>query len=133
MIKKKIEKECLKNPHEESCGIIFFAKRRTRVFPCFNWAEDRESRFVISNADFVKCSKMGKVFGIYHSHVKEDAEFSERDLMCSEETNFPYFVYSIKTKKHAAYIPKSLIEKNTSFKNFLLKVKKDFSVKDIKG
>ena len=132
MIKKKIEDHCLKNPLEESCGIIFFSDRRTRVLPCLNRAENKKETFSISHGDFIECSKRGAIFGIYHSHVYTDAEFSEKDLLFSREVNLPYFVYSLKTKKHSVYIPASLPKKDKSFNNFLSRAKKEFSVKNSK-
>jgi proteasome lid subunit RPN8/RPN11 len=132
LIKKKIEDHCLENPLEESCGIIFFSNKRTKVLPCLNRSENKQATFSISHKDFIECSKRGEIFGIYHSHVYSDAEFSEKDLLFSGELNLPYFVYSLKTKRHSVYIPENLPEKNKSFKNFLSRAKKDFSVKNSK-
>lgn len=131
-MKKKIKEECDKNPNEESCGIIYFAKKRTRIYPCYNRSENRKRMFSISHGDFLDCMKMGEILGIYHSHVDEDESFSDEDILFSEETRLPYFVYSLKTKRHLAYFPSGVDAESSSLRNFLSRVKRDFSVKGIK-
>ena len=128
----EIECECKKNPAEESCGLVVFINKRTRIVPCFNWAEDRESTFKIETGDYVRASKEGEIFGVYHSHVDVAAEFSEKDIIHSKALMVPYFVYSLKTKKHNVYLPDRLKKGTKSFSNFLNRIKKNFSVRNSK-
>ena len=127
---EKIKKECLQNTTEESCGLIVFIKKRTRIVPCFNWAEDKENTFKIDVGDYVKALRVGEIFGVYHSHVNSGEEFSKKDIIHCEELGLPYFVYSLKTKKHNLYLPKKTKRGSKSFINFLRRIKKDFSVRD---
>ena len=129
---KDIEKECDKNPEEESCGLIVFINKRTKVVPCFNWADDRKQYFKIKTEDYVRASKAGEVFGIYHSHVDVGAEFSEKDMMHSKELMVPYFVYSLRTRGHNVFFPNKLKKGTKSFLNFLNRIKRDFSVRNSK-
>jgi proteasome lid subunit RPN8/RPN11 len=128
-MKNRIKEECSKRPTEESCGIIFFAKK-AKVLPCYNWAEDKDISFKIHPKDYLRASKRGEIFGIYHSHITIDESFSEKDIRCAEELMLPYFVYSLKSDSHNLYIPESLKKREKSFKSFLYRMKKEYSVID---
>ena len=99
-MKDKIKEECMKNPTEESCGLLLFEKKRTKIIPCQNYAENKKQNFKISFKDFISAEKKGEVFGIYHSHVDDSYEFSA-------------------SSKY----------KSKSFKNFLSRVRKVYGVK----
>ena len=123
-MKDKIKLECMKNPREESCGFLLFEKRRTKIVPC-----NKVGNFKISPRDFVKTRKRGEIFGVYHSHVNGDSAFSKKDIVHSEEIMLPYFLYSIESNSHNVFVPEKLTNKTKSFKNFLSRVKKIYSVK----
>jgi proteasome lid subunit RPN8/RPN11 len=128
-MKDKIKEECMKNPTEESCGLLLFEKKRTKIIPCQNYAENKKQNFKISFKDFISAEKKGEVFGIYHSHVDDSYEFSEKDIIHSTEIMLPYFLYSIKSDRHNLLIPASSKYKSKSFKNFLSRVRKVYGVK----
>ena len=128
-MKEKIKNECIKNPEEESCGFLLFERKRTKLVPYVNCAENKKINFRISFADFIKTRKKGEIFGIYHSHVDGNSEFSEKDIIHSREIMLPYFLYSIKSDKHNLLIPETSKSQSKSFKNFLSRVKKVYSVK----
>jgi len=128
-MKEKIKNECMKNPKEEVCGFLLFERKRTKLIPCENCAENKRVNFKISLEDFVKTKKRGEIFGIYHSHVEGGSEFSEKDIIHSREIMLPYFLYSIKLDRHNLLIPKTSKSQSKSFKNFLSRVKGDYSVK----
>ena len=119
----------MKNPEEEVCGFLLFERKRTKLVPCENCAKDRRVNFKISFEDFIKTRKRGEIFGIYHSHIEEDEEFSQKDIIHSREIMLPYFLYSIKSDRHNLLIPKTSKSQSKSFKNFLSRVKGDYSVK----
>tara|TARA_Y100000356_G_C11111072_1_gene209646 strand:- start:43 stop:426 length:384 start_codon:yes stop_codon:yes gene_type:complete len=126
-VKSQIKKICSKTPGEESCGFLIFNKK-TFLHPCENKAHSKEDSFKISTKDYLKALTIGDIFGIYHSHIKVDEDFSEKDIESSEELMLPYFVYSLKSDSHNLYIPKDLSIKTKSFKSFLYRVKKEYSV-----
>tara|TARA_Y100000310_G_scaffold337835_1_gene425928 strand:+ start:1615 stop:2025 length:411 start_codon:yes stop_codon:yes gene_type:complete len=131
-MKDFIEKECLKNPREESCGFLIFSKRRVRIRPCSNIDENKDSHFRISIKDYIRFSKEGELFGVYHSHTNALPDFSRRDIIHSEEMMVPYLVYSIKHDAHNVYIPKKTKNGSKSFYNFLYRLKKEYGVNRIK-
>ena len=132
-MKETIKNECVKNTKEESCGFLIFKKKRTSIFPCYNWANDRAKNFKIEAKEYIDASKAGEIFGVYHSHIGEDERFSEKDVLHSEEIMLPYFVYSLKTKGHGLYIPMSIKPKSKSFERFLSRAKREYSVIEDRG
>jgi proteasome lid subunit RPN8/RPN11 len=106
-IKTKIIEEAEKNPNIEICGFIYTTLHKAILFPCSNMSLNPESEFVISSEDFLTCSNLGKIRGIYHSHPKGTANFSDADIEMSEEICLPIYVYSLIEKKMNEYIPKS--------------------------
>ena len=128
-MKNIIKKECLKNPEEESCGLVLFFNKRAKIMPCYNWAKNKQTNFEIEPRRFVDAFRKGEIFGVYHSHIDSSSKFSKKDIERSEESMLPYFLYSLKSNTHNVYIPKSVKKGSKSFVNFLSRTKRDYCVR----
>jgi|SRR6056300_614566 proteasome lid subunit RPN8/RPN11 len=120
-MKKDIEIICENNKNLESCGFITFQKNNFIVSECKNISKNPKSNFEISFKDHVSFLKKN-IIAVFHSHVISGDIFSENDKKHSEEIMVPYLVYSLKNKKHNAYIPKN-IRKSKAMDLFLKKIK----------
>lgn len=105
-IKNKIKELALHNPNEEVCGILHHTFDKASIFPCENIAQDKTTDFEIDPQKYLECCQLGKPYGIYHSHPKGKAAFSEHDIESANEVLLPYHLYSIEDDKFLEYIPK---------------------------
>lgn len=126
---KEVIRDQFTDLENEECGIVYFDKK-VKLKICKNIASKSSENFEISIKDYLGLKKSFEIFGIYHSHIKSDESFSNKDIVHSEELTVPYFVYSLKTKKSNLYIPASLNTKKAtkSFCNFLKRIKKEYGV-----
>jgi|TARA_R110002167_G_scaffold195467_1_gene398204 proteasome lid subunit RPN8/RPN11 len=120
-MKKNIEEICFKNIKKESCGFLMMYKEKIQVIECDNVSLNPENSFEINYKDLIKYSISPRVVGVFHSHINTDEKFSKKDIKNSEELMLPFWVYSIKTKKHNVYIPENLTNKK-NVKNFCEKI-----------
>jgi len=107
-IKNKIVELAEANPTEEICGLLYYTFDSIEIVPCQNVSlEDKSYTYEIDPQEYIKVYNLGKVCGVYHSHPNSDSSFSEADLEYSEEFALPIYVYGLKDKKIAEYIPTS--------------------------
>ena len=126
---KKAIREQFSDLKNEECGIVYFDKK-IKLKICKNIASKDFENFEISVKDYLDLKKKFEIFGLYHSHIKSDESFSNKDMIHSEELMVPYFVYSFKTEKSNLYIPKNLdpTKATKPFRNFLKRIKREYSV-----
>jgi proteasome lid subunit RPN8/RPN11 len=93
---------------KEICGFIYNDSGLAKLFECENIATDKENTFEISAEDYIKCFNLGKIYGIYHSHVNQVSDFSIHDKELSEEMGIPIYVFSIKDNLFNLFIPNDL-------------------------
>lgn len=103
-IKRQIVNLANENPNEEICGFIYYTLKGVFIYPCVNVADDKSKHFIIAPEQFVECQKLGKICGIYHSHLEFD-EFSNEDIETSEEFLIPFYLYNVKTGFWGEYMP----------------------------
>ena len=95
-IKEKIKKHALKEAPHECCGLIVSSDEDVDVVPCDNVSSSPENHFKISPLDYIRCSNIGRVEAIYHSHPKDAAEFSLTDQENYNATKERFILYSLK-------------------------------------
>ena len=71
---------------EEACGIIQNKKGKLNWIPCENLAEDKETDFILDQAEYLKASLTGDIHAIVHSHPNASSELSERDKKAKPES-----------------------------------------------
>jgi len=104
----------------EVCGFIYLTGNDAKLYPCENISVlDKISNFEISAHDYIECNKLGKIYGIYHSHVIHDSNFSGLDVEVSEECAMPIFVYSKLDKEFNEYYPESYFPDDLIGRNFV--------------
>ena len=126
-IQEQIKTLCESENKKESCGIIIFENKRTKIIPCSNISKNPEDFFEIQISEQIEAMKRGKILAIYHSHLNQCHNFSKEDLKYSEEMVVPFLVYSLKNKKHNIYIPEKS-KKDKEIKNFLKRISRFYSV-----
>jgi proteasome lid subunit RPN8/RPN11 len=107
-VKRTIVELARANPTQEICGLIVRNETSIWVQPCENITreeEGKEGTFEIDPQQYITSSARGKVCGIYHSHPKGPAAFSEEDLKVAREIELPSHVYSVEVGDWATYIP----------------------------
>lgn len=92
---------------EEACGIIQNKKGKLNWIPCENLAEDKETDFILDQAEYLKASLTGDIHAIVHSHPNASSELSERDKKASDFLKVPYIVYSLPSGEKTIYNPKT--------------------------
>ncbi|NBW12814.1 MAG: hypothetical protein EBR82_32800, partial [Caulobacteraceae bacterium] len=110
MIDKKnknfIIKESLKNSSQEICGFIVLKNNNFISIPCKNIATNKKENFMISSIDYLKIKNYSdKILYIYHSHINDNENFSEQDIICSENLCLPIIMYNINKKIFKIYEP----------------------------
>jgi proteasome lid subunit RPN8/RPN11 len=107
-IKNKIIELAEANPNEEICGLLYYTFDSIEIFPCRNVSlEDKKYSYEIDPQEYIRAVSLGKLCGVYHSHPDDDSLFSETDIEYAEEFALPIYVYGLKDKKFAEYIPSS--------------------------
>lgn len=126
-IQEKIKLLCESEAEKESCGIIIFENKRTKIVPCSNVSKNPANFFEIQISEQIEAMRRGKILAIYHSHLNQCHNFSKEDLKYSEEMIVPFLVYSLKNKKHNIYVPEKS-KKDREIKNFLKRISRFYSV-----
>ncbi len=106
-VKRAIIDHALAIPSEEVCGFIYQAEDGVHAYPCANvTAEARHETFEIDPDDYIAVRGMGRVCGIYHSHLVTEA-FSEADLSIAREMCLPLYLYVGASQGWHSYIPET--------------------------
>jgi len=80
----------------EACGLILSSgKKRPKIIECKNEASDPANQFMISPVEYVKALKIGKVIGVWHTHVNCSVNASDADRVGCEATAVPWFIIAI--------------------------------------
>lgn len=91
--------------HEEVCGFVYQTETEASIYPCTNVTTDPlDQAFEIAPDDYIKARDLGRVCGIYHSHVA-GAAFSEADLDLAREMCLPMYLYVGDTGEWLDYVP----------------------------
>ena len=86
-IKEKIKQHALEESPHECCGVIVSKGKKISVERCKNISSAPEFHFKISPHDYVKCSNLGELVAVYHSHPSGEEGLSITDQQNSKITN----------------------------------------------
>jgi proteasome lid subunit RPN8/RPN11 len=107
-IKNFIRAESIKNSPRESCGFIVEKDNKISCVKTKNIAEDPISYFQISAIDFLQTKKQyDNILYVYHNHLSENFDFSELDILTSDNLNIPLLLYIFKDDSFKTYYPTS--------------------------
>jgi proteasome lid subunit RPN8/RPN11 len=110
-VKQAIIDHALASPKEEVCGLIYHTLNSIHAYPCENVSKDpdvgRAGSFEIDPQDYATVAQMGRVCGVYHSHISDPAIFSEEDILVARELAVPFYLYSLGDNQWVSYIPDS--------------------------
>lgn len=104
-IKQQAIKFAEENSSQEVCGLFYTNFKTFYFYPCKNISKNIKDSFEISTDDFIKIENLGTIYGIFHSHINENSDFSENDKNCAEESILPIFCYSLQDKKIQEFRP----------------------------
>lgn len=100
-VKFVIKEHALKNPNNECCGFIL---DDGSVLNCINQSYEPQKSFLISKEEQKQAEQIG-IAAVYHSHIWDDAFFTDLDKYISEKTNKISIIYHIKTDQFIEYKP----------------------------
>jgi proteasome lid subunit RPN8/RPN11 len=114
MIDKKIKNFIVKNASlhsdEEVCGFIVKDNDDFKCIPCQNIAESKKDNFKINSKEYLNIKKSYKIYYIYHSHINDNIDFSDKDKFCAENLNLPIILYHLKTNTFKIYEPIDFVQ-----------------------
>jgi proteasome lid subunit RPN8/RPN11 len=102
----KIEEWSFLNVSQEICGFIGESEGKFTVFLCENKSTTPRESFTVDPLEYLLFLKKYKPIALFHSHIFGNEEESEKDVLMSENSCLPFFIYSLNTKKFNFYIPK---------------------------
>lgn len=105
LLQSELKKYSLRNPLEESCGLLINKENRLNFIPAPNIAINRVKDFKISCFDYMKAENQGKIAAIFHSHPNGKS-FSELDRAISVSQNLINILYDIKQDLFDIFQPK---------------------------
>jgi proteasome lid subunit RPN8/RPN11 len=106
-VKRAIIDHALTLPREEVCGFIYQTEDNVHAYPCVNVSvEDKAENFEIDPQDYITVRGLGRVCGIYHSHVATEA-FSEADIALAREMCLPIYLYVVASQGWHSYVPET--------------------------
>ena len=95
--KSQIKEWALKNPNEETCGLIYISGENINISKCKNIASNKKEYFEIDPLSYLRISnnKKNQIIGIFHSQVMDQP--SELDYMVAKSHNCKSIIYCVKT------------------------------------
>lgn len=88
----------------EACGVVVQVGSTTEYIPCTNISPTPHLDFVICPKDFAKCSNVGKIILIVHSH-QDNCQASEYDITACNLGNTPWLVMNASTGEYSKISP----------------------------
>lgn len=104
-IKNFIKSQTIKYAPREACGFIVEKNNRISCITANNIAQDPIRNFQISSIDFLNVKNTNNILYIYHSHLSDNFDFSELDILTSDNLNIPFLLYVIKDNSYKFYFP----------------------------
>jgi proteasome lid subunit RPN8/RPN11 len=101
------KKESLAHPGNEVVG--FLGEKNNVPFAKMvkNRAPDPKNFFAIDPLETLNFRREYEFLAIFHSHIYGDSQFSEWDIVTSDNCCLPFIVYSIPEDKFNLYVPPS--------------------------
>jgi proteasome lid subunit RPN8/RPN11 len=114
----KIKEWSTSNFSQEVCGLVGESDGNLTAFLCENKSISPRDSFSIDPMEYLLFTKNYKPVAVFHSHVVGDETESEKDIIMSENSCLPFFIYSLNTKKINIYLPKRSIANRETITNF---------------
>ena len=92
----------------ETCGFIGEKDELYTALLCENKSRDPRNFFSIDPLEYLFFIEEYNPIALFHSHIDGDENPSEQDIMMSENSCLPFFIYSLNTKKFHFYTPKKV-------------------------
>jgi len=92
----------------ETCGFIGQKDNLYTAMICENKSSDPVNFFSIDPLEYLFFMEEYNPVALFHSHIQGDENPSEQDIMMSENSCLPFFIYSLNTKKFHFYTPKKV-------------------------
>ena len=108
-ILKNIEKWSSSCVMQEVCGFIGEEDGQYTAFLCENKSINPRQHFSIDPLEYLVFLKKYKPVAVFHSHIFGDESASEKDIVMSENSCLPFFIYLLNTNKFNFYVPKKTI------------------------
>lgn len=90
----------------ETCGFIGEKDGIYTAILCENKSNDPRNFFSIDPLEYLFFIEDYNPVALFHSHIDGDENPSEQDVMMSENSCLPFFIYSLNTKNFHFYTPK---------------------------
>lgn len=118
-ILKKIKEWSCANFSQEVCGFIGESEGSFTAFLCENKSISPKDSFSIDPLEYLLFIKKYDPVGVFHSHVVGDETESEKDIVMSENSCLPFFIYSLNTENINIYLPKKSNANKKTIDKFL--------------
>lgn len=102
----EIKAYCLKHPSQESGGFVIKTDTGFILMDCQNKSPHPEKHFLFDAYDYLKSSRLGEIWGLYHSHVY-NSFFSKIDIDTANDQNLKLILFVIRKNKFKFYDPSS--------------------------
>jgi len=90
----------------EICGLMGEKDGQYILLLCENKSKNPRGSFAIDPLEYLLFSDKYNMIGLFHSHVSGDETESEKDIIMSENSCLPFFIYSLNTENFNIYTPK---------------------------
>tara|TARA_R110002153_G_scaffold5393_3_gene25283 strand:+ start:8284 stop:8691 length:408 start_codon:yes stop_codon:yes gene_type:complete len=114
----KIKEWSSLNFSQEICGLVGESNGELTAFLCENKSISPRESFSIDPMEYLLFTENYEPVAVFHSHIVGDETESEKDIIMSENSCLPFFIYSLNTEKINIYTPKVSIAKNTTLEKF---------------
>jgi proteasome lid subunit RPN8/RPN11 len=95
-IKNFIKKHSKESKPNECCGFIVKENEKFKCISLKNISINPQENFEIAGLDFLKIKKQyKKIYYIYHSHLNESQDLTEKDKNCAESLDIPIIMYNL--------------------------------------
>lgn len=97
---------CESKIYTENCGLIGKKDDCYHAILTENKSSEPEQTFLIDPLEYLFFIEEYEPIAVFHSHISGNEEPSEKDIVMSENSCLPFFIYSLNTKNFHFYIPK---------------------------
>lgn len=110
---EEVKKHC-RSTKEEVCGFIYF-NEKVVVEKAINYADNKKNVFEAHPLQYLKLKKNHKNIVIYHSHLCQTCEPSERDKESSQFIAAPFLIYDVYYDRYSVYFPPNVRKEDFSW------------------
>ena len=90
---------------EESCGLVYIYKGKTKYKPCKNISISPKQTFIINPKEYANIEDKATIIAVFHSHPFEQPYPSAADKTICEKFKIPWYIYSVSLNKWYDFKP----------------------------